>query len=150
MVNLLLSTVVFLSLLASAGGRAEPAQDSPERLFLNAPTLTGHTPLEIPFHKGEIRIGDNTRAIIQAWAHKIAEYSLPVHVYSYAGLPRMRRNLTEPAARHDAVRVAFKRARHVKALLETAGVSEKRIILHAIGAADYATQDKLEITTRRK
>ncbi len=100
-----------------------------ENLFINSQQLTTIKPLQLIFLKGEIQLSDNYRKMIRIWARKTIKYDIPVYIHSHATLPTGIRNLTEDAARHEALRTAFNRGIIARDFLENSGIPKKRLIL---------------------
>ncbi len=124
-----------------------------EKIFLQLQQLTAINPLQLTFLKGETRLSDNHQKMIRKWARKTAKYNIPVYIHSYAILPTGIRNLTEEAARHEALRTAFNRGIIVKNLLRQGGIADKRLIMKARTVTRFRInpgfKDSITLTIRR-
>ncbi len=100
-----------------------------ENIFIRSQQLTMIKPLQLTFLRGEIQLSDNYRKMIGIWVSQIIKHDVPVYIHSHATLPTGIRNLTEDAARHEALRTAFNRGIIARNFLENSGIPKKRLIL---------------------
>lgn len=119
------------------------------QIFLNAGNLTTIEPLYLSFHPQQITLEEENLKILKDWLIKIGRSDTPIHIYSYATPPGSRMDMTPNRAQHMAMRKAFNRAIEAKNAIQTAGVSEQRIALHAVGPTGDSPVDQLRITLRQ-
>ncbi len=150
-----LTSALWLTMLPS-GSFAQNASSlpatplsEPAQIFLNAGNLTTVEPLYLSFHPQQIALEKENLKILNEWLEKIGKSDLPIHIYSYATPPRSRMDLTPERAQHMAMRKAFNRAIEAKNAIQTAGVAEQRIALHAVGPNGDSAADQLRITLRQ-
>ncbi len=150
-----ITSALWLTLLPSEAIAQEtsnlPIHSTSEQaqIFLNAGNLTTVEPLYLSFHPQQITLEEENMKILKKWLEHVKKSEVPIHIYSYATPPRSRMDMTPSSARHMAIRKAFNRAIEAKNVLQSQGISEKLIALHAIGPAGEMPSDQLRITLRQ-
>lgn len=151
MINLRLTTAVWLSLATPIAHSSEAPPSVQEHIFLGADHLTEITPVWLNFHPDQLSFVEANREAVRKWAAGLGNYPVRVHIYSYASLPTGLRDQKADTRHHFAVRKAFNRGLAARNILEQEGVASKNIILHAIGPAATAaggSEDQVHITVR--
>ncbi|MAU40616.1 MAG: hypothetical protein CMF31_03245 [Kordiimonas sp.] len=105
--------------------------------------------LTLTFPEDYVALNPQQIQQIEVWATPFVKAPLPITVISYAALRRGYGDGSERLARHEAIRIGFKRALAVQETLTQMGVPIKNVSLHAPGPATSGYAERIVIYPRK-